>query len=122
MTGFMRSCPPGPGLTKAWSDEFPVPMMMMDIPTHFRGRSHARKQNELPENPHVRKIIWMLQKGLASTGRVGSGESEKGEKFGSLRDIASYRKDVDELVRSHVPRDEKWEKIKTKIRQYIRTN
>eukprot|EP00972_Heterocapsa_arctica_P073052 10791291-Heterocapsa_arctica.AAC.1 len=82
----------------------------MDIPTRFMGRSHAIKQFELPENPHVRNIIWMLQKGLVSTGCVGSGESEKGEKFGSLRVITSYRKDVDELIRSHVPRDEKWEK------------
>eukprot|EP00972_Heterocapsa_arctica_P063441 9360572-Heterocapsa_arctica.AAC.1 len=85
MTGFMRSCPPGPGLAKAWSDVFPVPILMVDIPTHFRGRSRARKQNKLPEKPHVREIIWMLQKGLASTGCVGSGESEKGEKFGSPR-------------------------------------
>eukprot|EP00972_Heterocapsa_arctica_P086617 12768815-Heterocapsa_arctica.AAC.1 len=64
----------------------------------------------------------MLQKGLASTGCVGSGESEKYKKLGSLRVITSYRKDVDELIRSHVPRDERWEKVKTKIRQLIRAN
>eukprot|EP00972_Heterocapsa_arctica_P095282 14052004-Heterocapsa_arctica.AAC.1 len=82
----MRSCPPGPGLAKAWSDSFPVPILMMDIPTHFRGRSHARKQNELPENPHVRNIM----------------DAPKRTGVNWMRGI---RKDVDELVRRHVPRD-----------------
>eukprot|EP00972_Heterocapsa_arctica_P069859 10319621-Heterocapsa_arctica.AAC.1 len=79
MTGFTRSCPPGPGLGQPWTDLFPVPIVMLDIPTRSMGRSHARKQFELPDNPHVRKIIWMLQKGLASTGCLGTDESEKGD-------------------------------------------
>eukprot|EP00972_Heterocapsa_arctica_P073620 10871127-Heterocapsa_arctica.AAC.1 len=79
----------------------------MDIPTRSMGASHARKQFDLPDNPYVRKVIWMLQQGLASMGRVGTGDSENGEKFGSLRIITSYRKDVDELVRARVPWGEK---------------
>eukprot|EP00972_Heterocapsa_arctica_P043554 6430074-Heterocapsa_arctica.AAC.1 len=31
-------------------------------------------------------------------------------------------KDVDELIRSHVPRGETWEKERTKIRQHVRVN
>eukprot|EP00972_Heterocapsa_arctica_P109826 16169826-Heterocapsa_arctica.AAC.1 len=94
----------------------------MDIPTRLKGKSHARKTNELPDNPHVRKMSWELQTGLISTGCVGSGDSEKGEKLGSLRVITSYRRDVDELIRSHVPRGETWENKRTKIRQYLRVN
>eukprot|EP00972_Heterocapsa_arctica_P070020 10343312-Heterocapsa_arctica.AAC.1 len=122
MTGFTRSCPAGPGLAQPWTDVFPVPIVMMNIPTRFMGRSHARKQFELPENPHVCKIIWMLQKGVVATGCVGTGESEKGETFGTFRIITSYRKDVDKLVRTQVPRSEMWEKKTTMIRQYIRAN
>eukprot|EP00972_Heterocapsa_arctica_P104728 15433869-Heterocapsa_arctica.AAC.1 len=55
-------------------------------------------------------------------GCLGTGDSEKGEKFGSLRIITSYRKDVDELVRAHVPRGEIWDREKTRIQQYIKTN
>eukprot|EP00972_Heterocapsa_arctica_P032152 4737293-Heterocapsa_arctica.AAC.1 len=84
----------------------------MDIPTRSMGASHARKQFEFLDNPYVRKIIWKLQKGLASTGCLGTGDSEKGDMFGSLNIVISYRKDVDELVRAHVPRGESWEKEK----------
>eukprot|EP00972_Heterocapsa_arctica_P109324 16097869-Heterocapsa_arctica.AAC.1 len=90
----------------------------MDIPTRLNGTSHARKANELPDNLHVRQILWELQPGLMSTGCVGSGEPGKGEKLGSLRVITSYRKDVDKLIRSHVPRCETWEKERANIRQH----
>eukprot|EP00972_Heterocapsa_arctica_P070832 10465231-Heterocapsa_arctica.AAC.1 len=37
MTGFTRSCPPGPGLGTPWTDLFSVPILMMDIPTRWKG-------------------------------------------------------------------------------------
>eukprot|EP00972_Heterocapsa_arctica_P023550 3470248-Heterocapsa_arctica.AAC.1 len=100
MTGVSRSCPPGPGLGIPWTDLFPVPILMMDIPSYYRGTSNAKKKDpySLPDNPYVRTIIWQLQKGLATTGCVGSGDSENEEKLGSLIIIMSYRKDVDQLV------------------------
>eukprot|EP00972_Heterocapsa_arctica_P077508 11433403-Heterocapsa_arctica.AAC.1 len=122
MTGFLRSCPPGPGLAPAWSDIFLVPIVMIDIPTRVGGISHSRKEHDLPDNPRARSIIWELQKGLYTTGCIGSGDPGKGLTFGSLRVIASYRKDVDELICCHVPRDENWQSERTMIRQYIKVN
>eukprot|EP00972_Heterocapsa_arctica_P021175 3118082-Heterocapsa_arctica.AAC.1 len=97
---------------------------MMYIPSYYRGVSNAPKKFPftLPDNPYVRKVIWKLQKGLATMGCLGTGDSEKGEKFGSLRIITSYRKDVDELIREHVPRGEKLDRTKTKLHEFITTN
>eukprot|EP00972_Heterocapsa_arctica_P001081 151962-Heterocapsa_arctica.AAC.1 len=57
MTGVTRSCPPGPGLVTPWTNLFPVPILMMDIPTRYKGVSNALKQVPftLPDNPYVRK-------------------------------------------------------------------
>eukprot|EP00972_Heterocapsa_arctica_P026455 3896401-Heterocapsa_arctica.AAC.1 len=96
----------------------------MDIPSYYRGASNAKKKDpySLPDNSDVRKLIWRLQKGLASMGCVGSGDSEKEEKFGSLRIITSYRKDVDQLVREYVPGGELWDKKNANIHEYIKPN
>eukprot|EP00972_Heterocapsa_arctica_P001347 197039-Heterocapsa_arctica.AAC.1 len=97
MTGVIRSCLPGPVFVSPWTELFPVPILMMNIPTYHRGVSNAQKKfpYSLHDNPYTRKVIWQLQKGLATMGCLETGDSEKGEKFGSLRIITSYRKDVD---------------------------
>eukprot|EP00972_Heterocapsa_arctica_P081851 12062082-Heterocapsa_arctica.AAC.1 len=45
---------------------------MIDIPSYHRGISNAKTKDlySLPDNAYVRKVIWQLQKGLASTGCV----------------------------------------------------
>eukprot|EP00972_Heterocapsa_arctica_P097594 14399455-Heterocapsa_arctica.AAC.1 len=99
MTGVMRSCPPGPGLGLPWTELFPVPILMMDIPSYYRGISNAKKKVTFRYRTTLMyaRSFGNSKQDLLPWDAWGPGTQKK-EKFGSLRIITSYRKYVDQLV------------------------
>eukprot|EP00972_Heterocapsa_arctica_P111124 16360215-Heterocapsa_arctica.AAC.1 len=98
---------------------------MLDRPSRHRGEYNTiySGQRGLPENPFMRDVVRQLQVSLATkTWFVGTGDSDNGETFGSLRAVMSYKKDIEQLIRYHVPRGEDWDTLKAPIYQLIKTN